>query len=60
MKVKMTACRDFMFYSLIGTALINVNRLKELIGGNDYARYLFLILSLEVVSVVYAIKKQKY
>jgi len=57
---KMTACRDFMFYSLMGTGLINIDCLKELIGRNDYARYImypFLIVALGVISVVYAAKQ---
>ncbi|MEK7340224.1 MAG: hypothetical protein WBD50_04495 [Candidatus Rhabdochlamydia sp.] len=57
---KMTACRDFMFYALMGTALINISRLKELIGKTDYARYIIypsLIIALGVISVAYAAKQ---
>lgn len=57
---KMTACRDFVFYSLMGTALINIGLLKELIGINDYARYIMypsLIVALGVISVAYAAKR---
>lgn len=57
---KMTASRDFMFYALMGTALINISRLKELIGKTDYARYIIypsLIIALGVISVAYAAKQ---
>ncbi|VHO02333.1 hypothetical protein [Candidatus Rhabdochlamydia sp. T3358] len=57
---RITACRDFMFYSLMGTSLINIDHLKELIGRNDYARYIMypsLIIALGVISVVYAAKQ---
>lgn len=57
---KMTACRDFMFHALMGTALINIGRLKELIGKTDYTRYIIypsLIIALGVISAAYAAKQ---
>ncbi|MDQ5955761.1 MAG: hypothetical protein ACH349_04410 [Candidatus Rhabdochlamydia sp.] len=57
---RMTVCRDFMFYSLMGTTLINTGRLKELIGEADYARYIIcpsLIITLGMISVAYAAKQ---
>ncbi|PWU15076.1 MAG: hypothetical protein C5B45_03255 [Chlamydiae bacterium] len=49
-----------MFYSLVGTALISIDRLKELVGKSDYARYMTypsLIIALGVISVAYAAKQ---
>lgn len=60
---RMSACRDFMFYSLMGTALIHIGRLKELIGKTDYTQYITypsLIIALGVVSVVYAAKQAAF